>query len=110
MEEEGFLEKLEKNYGIYLGVDSFIHDMNQKLDEIQKYSDLYRYIESDFGKNKTDLELIIEAYERAKKKGYIRETKSKINKRYKSKSQKRKRKYSSRSSSKERRDRSRSHS
>ena len=108
VEEEGFLEKLEKNFGIYLGVDSFIHDMNQKLDEIQKYSELYRYIESDFGKNKTDLELIIEAYERAKKKGYIRETKIKKYKKYKSKSNTRKRKYSS--SSKERRDRSRNNS
>ena len=113
VDEEGFLERLEKNYGIYLGVEGFIHDMNQKLDEIKKFSDLYRYIESDFGKNKTDLELIIEAYARAKEKGYIherRDIKKMRSKDNRSRSNSRKRRNKSRSNSKEKRERSRSHS
>ena len=72
IEEKGFLEELEKNYGIYLDVDNFITEMNKKLEEIKSYKDLYAYIGIDFGKDKTDMELIIEAYDRAKEKGYIK--------------------------------------
>ena len=72
IEEKGFMEELEKNYGIYLDVDNFIIDMNKKLEEIKSYKDLYAYIGSDFGKDKTDMELIIEAYDKAKEKGYIK--------------------------------------
>ena len=113
VEEEGFIEKLEKNYGIYFEVENFIKDLNEKLEEIKSISELYRYIESDFGKNKTDLELVIEAYNRAKEKGYIRNIESRNrNQRGKNRgrSGSRKRKERSRSYSKERRDRSRNSS
>ena len=112
VDEEGFLEKLESNYGIYFDVDNFIVDMNSKLNEIKKFTDLYRYIESDIYKNKTDLELIIEAYDRAKEKGYLHNYNAK-NRNYKvkdniSQSSKRNRRERSRSNSMEkRRDRSR---
>ena len=66
------MEELEKNYGVYLDVDDFIKDMNQKLKEIKTYKDFYKYIGTDYGKDKTDLELIINAYKKAKEKGYIR--------------------------------------
>jgi len=46
--------------------------MKQKLNEIKSYKGLYEFIGSEFGKNETEIELIIEAFERAKKKGYIR--------------------------------------
>ena len=72
VKEEGFLEELEKNYGVYLDVDNFIKEMNQKLDEIKSYKDLYEYIGSEFGRDKSDYDLILEAYEKAKEKGYIR--------------------------------------
>ena len=72
IEEKGFMEELEKNYGIYLDVDNFITDMNKKLEEIKSYKDLFAFIGSDFGKDKTDMELIIEAYDKAKEKGYIK--------------------------------------
>ena len=72
IEEKGFMEELEKNYGIYLDVDNFIIEMNKKLEEIKTYKDLYAYIGSDFGKDKTDMKLIIEAYDKAKEKGYIK--------------------------------------
>ena len=71
IEEKGFLEELEKNYGIYLDVDDFIKDMNKKIEEIKSIKELNEYIGSDFGKDKTEMELIIEAYDRAKSKGYI---------------------------------------
>ena len=76
VEEPGFLEDLEKNYGVYLDVDNFIKDMNQKLKEIKTYTDFYKYVGTEFGKDKTDLELIIDAYKKAKEKGYIRTKRS----------------------------------
>ena len=72
IEENGFMDELEKNYGIYLDVDNFIKDMKNKLNEIKSFTALYEYVGSEFGKNKTDLELIIEGYKRAKKKKYIK--------------------------------------
>ena len=70
-EVKGFLEKLEKNYGIYLDVDDFIKEMKKKLNEINSYKQLFEYIGGEFGKNKNDLELIREAYEKAKLKRYV---------------------------------------
>ena len=72
IEEPGFLEELEKNYGVYLDVDNFIKDMKKKLEEIKSYKDFYSFIGTDFGKDKEEIELIIEAYGKAKEKGYIK--------------------------------------
>ena len=73
IEEKGFINELEKNYGIYIEVDNFIKEMRQKLNEVQSYGKLFEYIGSEFGKNKTDQELIKKAFEKAKLKGYIRD-------------------------------------
>ena len=74
VEEKGFLEELEKNYGIYLEVDDFIEEMQKKLEEIKTFKQLLEYVESDYGKDKTDIEIIIEAYDKAKEKNYISRT------------------------------------
>ena len=71
IEDKEFMKELENNYGIYLDVETFIKEMNQKLKEITSLHQMYEYIGSEYGKNKTDLEIIIESYEKAKKKGYI---------------------------------------
>ena len=71
--EKGFINELEKNYGIYLEVDNFIKEMRQKLDEVKTYGQLFEYIGSDFGKNKTDEEIIKMAFKKAKLKKYIRD-------------------------------------
>ena len=76
------MENLEKNYGVFLEIDDFIKEMKQKLNEIKSFKGLYEYIGSDFGKDKTELTLIIEGYERAKKKGYIRENNNNKFRRY----------------------------
>ena len=70
--EPGFMEQLEKNYGIYVDIDGFFLNMKQKLKEIKSYKELYGFIEVDLGKDKTEVEMIIEAYEKAKRKGYIK--------------------------------------
>lgn len=71
IEEEKFINELEENYGIYLDVDAFIKEMKQKLDEIQSLTQMNNYIGSDFGKGKSDLDIIIQSYEKAKIKGYL---------------------------------------
>ena len=77
IEENGFMEKLEKNYGVYLDVDNFIKKMKTKLNEIKSHEQLFEYLESDFGTGKTNLEIIRDAYEKAKLKGYIENDKKK---------------------------------
>ena len=69
LRERGFMEELEKNYGIYVEVDDFFLNMKQKLKEIKGYKELYDFIKVDLGKDKTELEIIIDAYEKAKRKG-----------------------------------------
>lgn len=73
MEEQGFMEELEKNYGIYLKVDEFVKELKQKLNEIKTYKALYEYLGTDLGNDKTELQIIVEAYQRAKGKRYIRD-------------------------------------
>ena len=73
IEDKEFMKELENNYGIYLDVDTFIKEMNQKLNEIKNHNEMYKYIGSEYGQDKTDLEIIIHAYKMAKKKGYIKE-------------------------------------
>ena len=95
IEEKGFLEKLEKNYGIYLDADNFVKEMKEKLNEIKSYKQLFEYIGGEFGKNKNDLELIREAYEKAKMKRYVenvRKKKKKENKENKEKKDKKEKK------------------
>ena len=88
IEEKGFMEKLEKNYGIYLDVDDFIKEMKEKLNEIKSYKQLFEYIGGEFGKNKNDLELIREAYEKAKLKKYVENDRKKKKKENKEKNDK----------------------
>ena len=79
IENKEFMKELEDNYGIYLEVDSFIKEMNQKLKDIKSSREMYKFIGSEFGSDEDDLEIIIKSYERAKKKGYIREPHTHIN-------------------------------
>ena len=83
VEEKNFLDELEKNYGVYLDVDNFIKNMNKKLSEIKTYKELFEYIKGDFikeendkeDKYKTDLDLIINSYQKALGKKYLGNTK-----------------------------------
>ena len=44
-----------------------------KLNEIKTYKSLYEYIGYDSGKDKSELQLIVEGYERSKLRRYIRD-------------------------------------
>ena len=72
IEDKKFMEELEKNYGIYLDVDTFIKDMNKQLKEIKNYHDFFKYIGSEFGSDMNDLDILVHCYQKAKEKKYIR--------------------------------------
>ena len=71
VEEKGFMEELEKNYGIYLDVDNFIKGMKDKLKEITSYQQFFKYIGSEYGSDKNDVQIFNDAYEKAEKRGYF---------------------------------------
>ena len=73
IEDKEFMKELEHNYGVYLDVDTFIKEMNQKLKEIECLSDMYNFIGSEFGQDEDDLDIVIKSYQKAKLKGYLRD-------------------------------------
>ena len=77
--EPGFLNKLEKNYGIFMKVEDFIQEINKKLKEIQCYKDLFNFMKADvIDKDEDEYERTIKVYETAKKKRYIQPSLSDI--------------------------------
>ena len=71
--EKGFMEDLEKNYGVYFDIKTIFKEIKNKLDEIKRYKQLLEYIGSEFGKNMTDFEIIKNIYEKAKTIGLIKD-------------------------------------
>ena len=69
---KGFMENLENNYGIYLYAENFIKLMKEKLDEIQDYKQLFRYVNSEFGEKDSSLEIFVKGYKKARQMGYIK--------------------------------------
>ena len=72
MEDKNFISDLKKNYGVYLDVNSFIKEMKSKLKEINTYSGLYKFIGCDLLDNCSEMEYLIQSYEKAKQKQYIK--------------------------------------
>ena len=75
MNEPGFLKELECNYGLFIKVEDFIQEINNKLKEIQCYKDLFNFMKADIiDPNEDEYERIIKTYEKAKEKRYIQPT------------------------------------
>ena len=70
--EKGFIEELENNFGIFMEPDNFIKLMKQKMDEIRCYKELFEYIGSDIGKN-DEIEIFLKGYNKIKKNGYLKQ-------------------------------------
>ncbi len=73
LEEKGFMEELEKNRGIYLGVDAFVQEIKQKLKEIKSFKSLYEFIGTDLAQGNSEMDLLVESYKKAKNRRYIRD-------------------------------------
>ena len=78
IEEKDFMKELEKTYGIYMGVDEFVKVLKEKLKEINSFKSLHEYVGVELEQEKTELDVVVEAYERAKEKKYIRDPYEKI--------------------------------
>ena len=72
IEDKEFIKELQNNYGIYLDVDTFIKEMNQTLKSIKNYNQFFNYIGSDFGKDMSEMDIILHCYQKAKEKKYIK--------------------------------------
>ena len=71
MKEKDFMEKLEKYYGACVDIDNIKKEMEEKLNEIKAYKQLFEYLGSEFGKNEDDIDIIKNTYEKAKKIGLL---------------------------------------
>ena len=71
MKEKDFMEKLEKYYGACVDLDNIKKEMEEKLNEIKTYKQLFEYLGSEFGKNEDDIDIIKNTYEKAKKIGLL---------------------------------------
>ena len=69
---KGFLEELERNYGVLLNVSDFIKEIQINLKEINSYKKLFEFVNCDLIKKLSEFDFIIKTYDLAKKKGYIK--------------------------------------
>ena len=68
----GFMEELEKNYGVLLNGSDFLKEIKNTIDSINSYTDLYKFINCDLIGELNEYDYIIKKYEIAKKKRYIK--------------------------------------
>ena len=76
----GFMEELEKNYGVLLNCHEFMKEIKSTIESINSYADLYKFVNCDLIGDQTEYDFIIRKYFIAKKKRYI---KSYYNRNYK---------------------------
>ena len=68
----GFMEQLEKNYGVLLNCSDFMKEIKTTIDSVKSYTELYKFIDCDIIGNQSEFDYIIKKYQIAKKKRYIR--------------------------------------
>ena len=68
----GFMEELEKNYGVLLNCSDFIKEIKTTIDTINSYTELYKFIECDIIGEQSEYDYIIKKYQIARLKRYIR--------------------------------------
>ena len=73
MNEKGFMTELENNYGVYMDIENYMKEINQKIKDIQCYKDLFDFMQADIVfKDEDEYQTIIKSYQRAKQKKYIK--------------------------------------
>ena len=68
----GFMEELEKNYGVLLNGSDYLKEIKTTIDSVNSYTDLYKFINCDLIGDQGEYDYIIKKYEIAKKKRYIK--------------------------------------
>jgi hypothetical protein len=70
--EKGFLEELEKNDCVIIDTDNISNEINKVLNKINNYKKFLEYIESEYGEERYNIEIILNSYEKANKIGLIK--------------------------------------
>ena len=70
--EKGFLEELEKNDCVIIDIDNISNEINKVLNKVNNYKKFLEYIESEYGEERYDIEIILNSYEKATKIGLIK--------------------------------------
>ena len=68
----GFMEELEKNYGVLLNCSDFMKEIKTTIENVKSYTELYKFIDCDIIGNQSEYDYIIKKYQIAKLKRYIR--------------------------------------
>ena len=68
----GFMEELEKNYGVLLNCSDFMKENKTTIDTVNSYTELYKFIECDIIGEQSEYDYIIKKYQIARLKRYIR--------------------------------------
>ena len=68
----GFMEELEKNYGVLLNCSDFLKEIKTIFEQVKSYKELYKFIGVDLIGDYNEFYYIIKTYRIAKKKRYIR--------------------------------------
>ena len=68
----GFMEELEKNYGVLLNCSDYLKEIKSTIENINSYKEMYKFIDCDLIGDQSEFDYIIKKYEIAKKKRYIK--------------------------------------
>ena len=68
----GFMEELEKNYGVLLNCSDYLKEIKSTIESINSYKEMYKFIDCDLIGDQSEFDYIIKKYEIAKKKRYIK--------------------------------------
>ena len=68
----GFMEELEKNYGVLLNCSDYLKEIKTTIESINSYKELYKFIDCDIIGEQSEFDYIIKKYQIAKKKRYIK--------------------------------------
>ena len=72
IKSKGFMEELERNYGVLLNCSEFMKEIKNTIESVNSYTDLYKFINCDLIGDTDEYDYIIKKYEIAKKKRYIK--------------------------------------
>ena len=68
----GFMDELEKNYGVLLNCSDYLKEIKSTIESINSYKELYKFIDCDLIGEQSEFDYIIKKYQIAKKKRYIK--------------------------------------
>ena len=67
------MTELENNYGVYMNIENYMREINQKIKNTHCYKDLFDFMKDDIiFKDEDEYQTIIKSYKRAKQKNILK--------------------------------------